>query len=118
MAQSTSLVREGLDRVRSVVKSVDKELQRAQKRLATQRRQLERRTQQQLGKTLARLRENALVQRAESLRSGATQRLEAGVGGVLAALQIASRSDVEKLDRKLSQLTRKLKEIEKTGASA
>jgi len=118
MAQSTSLVQDGLDRVRSVVKSVDKEFQRVQKRVTAQRKQIEKRTTRQVGKTLAQIRELPLVQRAESLRSEATQRLEASVEGVLAALQIASKGDLEKIDRKLSQLTRKLREIEKSGPTA
>jgi len=118
MAQSMSLVQEGLDRVRSVVKSVDKELQRVQKRVAAQRKQLEKRTSQQVDRTLTQLRESPLGQRAESLRSEASQRLEASVEGVLAALQIASKSDLQKIDRKLSQLTRKLKDIEKGAPTA
>jgi len=118
MAQSTSLVQDGLDRVRSAVKSVDKELQRVQKRVAAQRKHIEKRTSHHVGKTLAQLRENPLVQRAGSLRSEATQRLESSVEGLLAALQIASKSDLEKVDRKLSQLTRKLKEIEKGAPTA
>lgn len=118
MAQSTSLVQDGFDRVRSVVTSVDKELQRARKRVSTRRKQLEKRTSQRMNKTLSQLRETRLVQRAESLRSEAVQRLETSVEGVLAALQIASKGDLEKIDRKLSQLSRKLKEIEKSAPAA
>lgn len=118
MAQSTSLVQEGLDRMRAVVKNVDKEIQRVQKRVAAQRKQIEKRTTQQVDRTLTQIRELPLVQRAESLRSEATQRLEASVGSVLSALSIASKGDVRKIDRKLSQLSRRLKDIEKSAPTA
>jgi hypothetical protein len=129
MSQRESLVQTGIDRVRTTVESTvngaNKELRRVQKRLESQRKTFEKRFASQrkaLEKRaqglVSQVRENPLIQRAEAIREGATRQLEATVETVLAAFPIATRSDVERIDRKISQLSRKLKEIEKDGAAA
>jgi Ser-tRNA(Ala) deacylase AlaX len=129
MAQRSTLVQEGLQRVRTAAEILDHRFRRLQKRLDTerksfekriesQRKAIERRTQRQLERLLARLRESKLAHRAETLREDAAQRLETGASALLGALQIASKGDLDRIDRKLSQLTRKLKDIEKNGAAA
>ena len=129
MAQRSTLVQEGLQRVRTAAESLDHRFRRLQKRLdaerksfekriESQRRAIERRTQRELERLLARLRESKLAHRAETLREDAAQRLETGASALLGALQIASKGDLNRIDRKLSQLTRKLKDIEKNGAAA
>ena len=129
MAQRSSLIQDGLQRVRTAVEGLDHGLRRLQKRLdaqrknlekrfETQRKAIEKRTQRQLEGLLARLRESKLGHRAETLREDAAQRLETGASALLGALQIASKGDLDRIDRKLSQLTRKLKDIEKNGAAA
>jgi hypothetical protein len=115
--------------VRSAAESLDQGFRRFQKRFDLQRKNLEkslehqrkvieRRTQRQLERLLARVRESKLAHRAETLREDAAQRLETGASALLGALQIASKGDLDRIDRKLSQLTRKLKDIEKNGATA
>lgn len=129
MAQRSSFVQDGLQRVRTAAEGFDHSFRRLQKRLdaqrksfekriESQRKTLERRTQRQLERLLVRLRESKLVHRAGTLREDATQRLETGASALLGALQIASKGDLDRLDRKLSQLSRKLKDIEKNGATA
>ena len=129
MSQRSSLVQEGLHRVRSAAESLDQGFRRFQKRfdlrrknleksLEHQRKTIERRTQRQLDRLLARVRESKLAHRAETLRDDAAQRFETGASALLGALQIASKGDLDRIDRKLSQLTRKLKDIEKNGATA
>ena len=129
MSQRSSLVQEGLHRVRSAAESLDQGFRRFQKRfdlqrknleksLEHQRKTIERRTQRQLERLLARVRESRLAHRAETLRDDAAQRFETGASALLGALQIASKGDLDRIDRKLSQLTRKLKDIEKNGATA
>jgi Ser-tRNA(Ala) deacylase AlaX len=129
MAQRATLVQEGLQRVRTAAEILDHRFRRLQKRLdaerksfekriESQRKAIERRTQRQLERLLARLRESKLAHRAETLREDAAQRLETGASALLGALQIASKGDLDRIDRKLSQLTRKLKDIEKNGAAA
>ena len=129
MSQRSSLVQESLQRVRSAAENLDQGFRRFQKRFDLQRKSLEkriehqrkaieRRTQRQLERLLGRLRESKLAHRAETLREDAAQRLETGASALLGALQIASKGDLDRIDRKLSQLTRKLKDIEKNGATA
>jgi hypothetical protein len=129
MAQRSTLVQDGLQRVRTAAESLDHRFRLLQKRLdaqrksfekriESQRKTIERRTQRQLERLLARLRGSKLAHRAETLREDAAQRLETGASALLGALQIASKGDLDRIDRKLSQLTRKLKDIEKNGAAA
>jgi hypothetical protein len=59
-------------------------------------------------------RKNPIGKRIEQLRGKATARIESGVDGVLGLFQIASKSDLDRVDRKIGQLSRKLKEIERT----
>jgi len=129
MAQRSSLVQDGLQRVRTAAESLDHGFRRLQKRFDAQRKSLEKRidhqrkaiekrTQRELERFLVRLRETRFGQRAETLREDAAQRLETGTSALLGALQIASKGELDRIDRKLSQLSRKLKDIEKSGATA
>lgn len=129
MSQRSGFFESGLDRIRETVESASKELRRVQKqvdarrkalekRVATQRRALEKRAQQRFDRVASRLRRSSLLKNAEAVREGATRQIEAGVESMLQALQIASRSDLERIDRKLSQLSRKLKDIEKGSEAA
>jgi len=130
MAQrSTNLVQDGFQRVRTAAETLDRGFQRLQKRFDSQRKTLEKqlgsrrkaltkRTQAQVEQIVALVRDNALIQRAESLREDATRQLETRVGTLLGALSIASKGDLEKIDRKLSQISRKLRDLEKHDATA
>jgi hypothetical protein len=129
MAQRSTLVQDGLQRVRTAAEVLDHRFRRLQKRfdaqrksfekrIESQRKSIERRTQHELERLLARLRESKLAHRAETLREDAAQRIEAGASTLLGVFQIASKSDLDRIDRKVSQLTRKLKDIEKNGATA
>ena len=64
------------------------------------------------------LQKNTLVKRAEELRDQASRQVESVVDSLLNALQIASKTDVQRIDRKISQLNRKLKEMERAKSSA
>lgn len=123
MAEQASLVQEGVDRFREAFESLD--LQRMQKQLtqrrkriekqfASGRRQWERRTRKQVRRFQTELRRNSLVKRAQSLQKDATRQVESGIDGLLASLRIASRGDIDRLDRKLGQINRKLKDLERT----
>ncbi len=129
MAQQT-LVETGVEQVRSAVRLANRRLLKLQKEidgrrkavtkeLQTRRRKLEQRTGKEVARLVSRAQQLPLVKRATVLRDSAGQQLEAGVETVLGAFQIASRSEVERLDRKLAQVSRKLRELEKgAGASA
>ena len=119
MAQAQSLVDEGVDRVQDALKSADKEFQKMQRKVKTQRRTLERRIESQrksfekaAEKQIKAIRKNDLVKRIEALSSDVQEQIETGLESVLSALQIASKSDLERVDRKLARISKKLKELE------
>ena len=126
MAQTqVSFFQDGVERVRETVGSIESELARVQKStlkdLRSRRRRLERQwtsSRKDLEKRTRRLRrdleKNATVKQALELPRWAVHQLEQGVDGVLGVLQIASKSDLERIDRKLTQLGRKLREIDQS----
>ncbi len=128
MPEQASFVQEGVDRVNGAFRTLDEEFDRIQKRiqsrrksiekqLTTGRRGLEKRTRKQVRRLRTELRKNPVLKRAESLRADAAKQIESGVESVLSAFQIASKSDLTRIDRKISQLTRKLKELDSARRS-
>ena len=118
-AQSDSLVDQGVDRVQDAIKSVDKELQKIQRQVKSRRRTLERRLEsrrknleKQAQKQIKALRKSDLVKRVETLGSDVQSQIETGLETVLSAFQIASKADIERVDRKLNRISRKLRELE------
>lgn len=131
----TTLIQEGVDRVREAFGSIEDEVTRLQKemrsrrakiekRFASQRKQLEKRIEarrKDIEKRTEKLRseigKNKAVKRLETLRRDAARQIEQGVSDVLGAFQIASKSDVHRIDRKISQLNKKLKEMDRSKRS-
>ena len=134
MAENASFVQDGLERVSSVYRdaseTVDQRVQWIQKEIGTRRKslqkqlatgrkqiekevssrrkQIEKRTRKQIGE----LKRGPIVKQARELSSEATGRLEEGVGTVLGFFGIASKTDVTRLDRKLNQINKKLRDLE------
>ena len=126
MTEQTSFVNEGMDRVTSVFRTLDGELRRVQKQLqsrrksfekqlASGRKDIERQTRKQVKRLQTELRKSPLIKRAQSLRGEATEQIDTAVDRVLGALQIATKNDLDRIDRKLTVLTRKLKELDRGG---
>ena len=126
MSEQTNFVQDGVDRVRGAFENLDDEFQRVQKqiqtrrksiekRLDTQRKDLEKRTRKEVKRIQKGLRKYPVVKRAESIADDASRQLEQGVDRILATFQIASRHDLDRIDRKLGKINRKLREIEKAG---
>ena len=119
MAAQTSIVQEGVDRVRAAFGTLEDEFERVQRQLRARRRGIEKQLRsgrKDLEKRTRKLRTEVLgsspVKRLDTLRKDAQRQIEDRVGNLLGVLQIASKSDVERIDRKLTQLNRKLREIE------
>jgi alanyl-tRNA synthetase len=126
MTEQTSFVNESMDRVTSVFRTLDGELRRVQKQLQTRRKSfekqlasgrkdIERQTRKQVKRLQTELRKNPLIKRAQNLRGEATEQIDTAVDRVLGALQIATKNDLDRIDRKLTVLTRKLKELDRGG---
>ena len=132
MPENASVVQEGFERVSEAYRSLDERVQRLQrdlrarrklwekqwgsgrrnleKQVQSGRRSLERRTRKQWNE----LKRSELVKRAQSLQRDANERLESTLSGVLGLFQIASKSDLDRIDRRLGQISRKLRDLEGT----
>ena len=128
MSEQVNAIEESADRISDAYRSFDEGFQRLQKDLRsrrksfekqinsgrkslerqinTSRKDIEKRTRKQVKE----LRKNPVVKRAISARDDATKQLESRVGSFLGFFNIATRTDIERVERKLGQITRKLKQ--------
>jgi hypothetical protein len=131
MAEQASFVREGFERVSSAFERIPDELQRVQREIQKRRksferqlagsrrdfgkrtRELEKRTRRQVERVRAEIRRLPLARRVDRLRTEAEKALERGMDAFLGVLQIASKSDLDRIDKKLGQMSRRLKEMER-----
>jgi hypothetical protein len=119
-------------RIDEAVQFFDDEFQRVQKELsarrkslgkefATKRKSVEKRTRKELKRIQSELKKSPIVKRADSVRKDVTKRVEARMDALLGLLQVASKSDVQQINKKLTTLNRRLKAIEgsrKTNGSS
>ncbi len=118
MAQpATTFVDESRERIHSARERIDSEFKKAQKDLDARRKRLEKQTRQ-LRKDIQK---NGIVKQLNRWRNDAEDQLEDAVGSLLGTLQIATQSDVKKIDRRLSKISKQLKDLDgshKSHASA
>jgi hypothetical protein len=123
MSEQASLVQEGVERFNAAFERIDEERLRIQKQVNTRRKRIEKqltsgrkdfekRTRKQVKRLRTELRRYPLVKRAEQLQVDARRQVEEGVDRFLGVFQIASKSDLVRIDRKLDRISRKLKDIE------
>lgn len=112
-----NFIQEGIDRVENAFRSIEKDFKRLQKRAEKRRKQFEKEAEKRVKKFQTELRNNRVVKRAEDLRSDALKTIEDQVDTLLANLRIASHSEVNKLERKVAQLNKKVRELEKSHKS-
>jgi len=108
-----NFIEEGIDRIENAFRSIERDFRRLQKRADRRRRQFERQAEKRVKRIQTDIRKNPVVKRAEDLRSDAVKTIEDQVDGLLANLRIASHAEVHKLERKVAQLNRKVRELEK-----
>lgn len=122
MAQQTSRVQGGVDQIRDRIRTIQRQVATRRKalerELASRRRALERRAQKELTRLQKELARQPLVKRAQkqalSLRATAQSRIAAGVAGVREAFPLATRGEIDRLERKLRAIDRKLRALEKS----
>ena len=111
-SQPENFVQGSVDRIREAFASMDDEIQRVQKRVQrefqSRRKTFEKRTQQQV----KRLRRNDYVKRVQAAVDDATKQFEKSVDNLLGFLNVASKRDLHRIDRKLNQMSRKLRDLE------
>ena len=119
-------------RINEAVQFLDDEFQRVQRELnerrksleeefASKRKTVEKRTRKELKRIQSELKKNPIVKRADAVRKDVTKEVETRVDSLLGLMQVASRSDVQRINKKLTTLTKRLKAIEdsrKTNGSS
>jgi predicted translin family RNA/ssDNA-binding protein len=128
MAQA-NVFEQGIDRFQSTIKDFDREVQRArreigkrrrgiEKELKSRRQTLERRAEKQIRKLRSELRRYPAFKRAEAIQSDTRKRVEEGIGQIVDLIPVASRNEVETLERKIARLSRRVRELEKSNGVA
>jgi hypothetical protein len=118
-----SVFEQGFDRFQTTMKDIDREVQRVrrelgrrrrtiEKGLRTRRHDIERRAERQIRRLRTELRRFPVYKRAESLQSDVRSRVERQIDQILAAFPLASRGDVESLDRKVARLQKRVNALE------
>ncbi len=131
MAEEASIVQDGIDRFRDAFGNIEDEVERVQKNIRNRRRKFEKRVEtgrkdiekrvesgrkyfeKRTRKLRTEVSKNPTFKRLDGIRKDATKRYEEGVETLLNTLQVASKGDVKRIDRKISQLSKKLKEMER-----
>ena len=115
-----NFIEEGMDRIESAFKSIEKDLKRLQKRADRRRKQFERQAEKRVKQLQSDFRKNPVVKRAEDLRSDAVKAIEDQVDDLLANLRIASHADVQQAraqGRAAQQEGPRAREAEQAGSS-
>ena len=102
---------EALEGIQSVFKSAEEEFEKLQNRVSEQRKDFEKAAQKRIGKVQRELEKTPIYKRLHSLRKDASKEVEQGVDRILSSLNIATSSDIKKLDRRLKQISKKLKDL-------
>lgn len=135
MSEQASFVQDGFDRLEDAYRSIEESVETLQKDLDKRRKKIEKqltsnrknfekrmdtnrkRFEKETRKQVAELRKRPLVKKALSFQKDASKQVEERVDAFLEIFNIASQSDLKKVDRKLAQISRKLRELEKAKAA-
>ena len=100
---------------------ISAELEKWNDDLQARGRKFRKQSQKRIDKSVAQVRAELdklpAMKRARTLRKDLGKRVDAGVDGVYTRLKIARLEEVKKLERKIAQLNRKLKDIEQGKAA-
>ena len=111
--QQTGFVADSIDRIQNAVESAQSELEKFQKDIEKRRKKFEKRAEKEMKRIQKDFRNSEPVKRVEAFQKDVTSQIESGVDAVLGNLQIASRRDVAKIDKKLNKISRKLNALDK-----
>ena len=122
MAQQANIVQDSVDRVREAMSSLESDFEkvqkRAEKKFRSQRKSLEKRTEKQVRRLRNEFKKNPYVKRAQGAVDDVTKQIEKNVDSLLEALNVASQSDLRRVNRKLSKINKKLQELEKSRTTS
>jgi len=112
---ATTTVEDGRERIQTMFRSVEDEFEKLQKKVDKQTKRFRKTTEKRVKRVRSELDKMPLYKQAQSFRKDTNKQVEKGVDQILSALNIATRTDVKKLDRKLNQINKKLKELSAEG---
>ncbi|MEE3326330.1 MAG: hypothetical protein VX252_03280 [Myxococcota bacterium] len=124
MTATASLLDESLDRVQTAWKSMEKEVQKVQKQFEDRSADFNKRAEKQIKQLQKGFEAYPGVKRARSFgddikkeidgrMTWVSEQVETSVASLLSGMQIASRTEIDKLDRKLNRISRRLKALDK-----
>jgi len=113
MPQQATFIDEGIDRIQSVFKDAESEIQKFQKRADKRRKEIRKNAEKRSKDIQKQFRKMPAVKKASQIRADAQKQLDNGVESILGKLPVASRHDLDKMDRRIKTLTRKLNALEK-----
>ena len=103
----------GFDRFNDALRSLDDQLQDLRERFDERRKELTDDIRKRRDDAQTRLRKTEIFKRAEQARRGIEDRADRTLSQILDAFGLASKSEVEKLSRKLNTISKKLNELVK-----
>lgn len=117
MAQRANIVEESIDRVQSYLRNVEDEIQKFQSQIQERREHFQKKAEKRVKRFQKELSRSKVLKRAESFREDVgkqiEKQMEQSLETLLGSLQIASRSEVKKLDQKLNRINRRLKALDR-----
>jgi DNA anti-recombination protein RmuC len=113
MEQRNNFIDEGIGRLQEAWGSVEDEFGKLQKNFEKRRKDLEK----QAGKRVKKFERSPFGKRVVTFRDDAQKQIQSNFDSVFGLLPLASRSDVKRLERKVTQLGRKLSSLEKAGSA-
>ena len=103
----------GFDRFNEALRNLDDQLQELRERFDDRRKKTEKRVREFRKDVETQLRKSPIYRRAERVRKDVEEQVESTRDQLYDAFGIASKSEVDKLNRKLSAISKKLNELAK-----
>jgi hypothetical protein len=113
MTQSAHGRPSGFDRFNDALRNLDDQVQELRDRFDDQRRKVEDEFQKRREKLEAQVRKSPLYKRADRVRKDIEEQVEQTRDQVLDVFGIATKHDLDKINRKLNLLSKKLNELSK-----
>jgi uncharacterized protein YukE len=115
MAESTAERRNGFDRFNEALRNLDEEIQEVRERFEQRRERIGSDLRNRADRVREEIQSSELYRRADKLRRDVEHQFDRGRQQVYETFGLATKADVDRLNRKLNQIARKLNEITKEG---
>ncbi len=103
----------GFDRFNDALRGLDDQLQDLRDRFDGRRKQVETELRKRRDQVREELRGNGVYQRAERVRKGLEERVERGRDQIYDAFGLASKAEIQRINRKLSTISKKVNDLAK-----